>query len=405
MKKKILLVINTLGLAGAERAFIELLNNIDYEKYDTDLFVLTGMGELFLEIPREVNILNQGFKPRPVLNTAGQNSLRRLVIKRALSKTGIKNWPYIWDNLRLQIRQGAVRKDKLLWKLLSDTTKLPDKIQTTVYDTAVAFIEGGSTYFVANHVKAHKKVAFVHVGYTQAGYNRKLDEDAYAHFDHIYTVSEDVRQGFLEIYPEYTNKVSNFTMILNPSAIIKASKDKINITRGQLTLVTVARLTKQKGCELIIRTALALEKNYDYDFVWYIVGNGPMLRQLQSYVKKNGLQDRVVFLGEKNNPYPYFAAADIYVQPSLYEGRSIAVQEAKILQCLMVVTDVTGMNEIVTDGLTGLICKPKSKSIAEAIARLYEDRSLQETIRGQLRLQDYSEDRAKVKHLLEDMLD
>lgn len=405
MKKRILLVINTLGRAGAERAFIELLNNIDYEKYEVYVFVLTGMGELFSDLPSEVHLLNQNYWSQPVLNTAGRKQLRKLVIKKAFTKNGRKDWRYILMNLGSQIKIGTIKKDKLLWKLLADTVDVPTEIKETQYDTAVAFLEGGSTYFVAQHVQAKQKVAFVHVGYTEAGYNRDLDGDAYSVFHKIYTVSEDVRVGFLNIYPELTSRVKSFAMIVNHDAILQAAKEPIQLQKKGLTLVTVARLTKQKGCDLLVQTALELKDLYGDEFCWYVVGDGPQRRQLELFVKKNHLNAQVKFLGVKNNPYPYFCAADIYVQPSLFEGKSIAVQEAKILQRLMVVTDVTGMNEIIEHEKTGIICKPSAQALAKAIVDFHTDVELQQKIKENLKCLDFEKETKNIQSLLAEMLE
>ena len=104
------------------------------------------------------------------------------------------------------MKQGDIRKEKLLWKILSDGAQRFDE----KYDLAVAFLEGGAAYYVASHVNAERKAAFIHINYEMAGYNRILDEDCYLKFDQIFTVSENVKNSFLHVYPECRMRTAVF---------------------------------------------------------------------------------------------------------------------------------------------------------------------------------------------------
>lgn len=81
------------------------------------------------------------------------------------------------------------------------------------YDLAVAYLEGGSAYYVADHVRAKKKAAFIHIDYTKAGYTRKLDRDCYLKYDAIFPIGEDVKQQFLKVYPECAGRTKVFIIL------------------------------------------------------------------------------------------------------------------------------------------------------------------------------------------------
>ena len=197
MKKKILFVINTLGRGGAENALIQLINNIDKDIYDISLYVILGQGELIEKIPEHVHILNKKFDHASVLSKEGKKNLRKNIIGIAFSRFSFfKNFFYLLTNFFRMMFSGKIFVDKLLWKMLSDGSD----ILSEEYDLATAFLEGASTYYVRDHVRAKKKAAFIHVNYLEAGYNRKLDKNVYLDMDKIFAVSEDVRKSFLSEY-------------------------------------------------------------------------------------------------------------------------------------------------------------------------------------------------------------
>ena len=216
MTKKILFVINTLGYGGAERAMLDLFDVLDPKKYEISLYVLTGQGELGQELPERVKLLNQDYHAISVLTKEGRKLLMKSVLRAGIGKgLFLLRAPYLLKNFWNMARRGEILIDKLCWRLLADGAPVPEK----EYDLAVAYLEGGATYYVAEHVKAKKKAAFVHIDYEQAGYTRELDLNCYRKIDRIFTVSDEVKEHFLEVYPEYGEKVSVFHNLVNQDRI------------------------------------------------------------------------------------------------------------------------------------------------------------------------------------------
>lgn len=152
--KRILFVINTMGYGGAERALLNLLDVLDSKEYEISLFVLTGLGQLIHEVPKSVQLLNQNYQDESVLTAEGRKLLMRRVLKAGVGKgLFLRRFSYLFKNFWNMKKSGRILPDKLCWRLLSDGAPVFEK----EYDLAVAYLEGGSTYYVADHVKAKKK--------------------------------------------------------------------------------------------------------------------------------------------------------------------------------------------------------------------------------------------------------
>lgn len=372
--KNVLFVINTLSRAGAETAMLELLRCIDHRSYNVSVYVLTDQGEMVRELPPHVHLLNRSYCDRSVLNTSGRFHLLMRIIQKMAHRNALgKNIGYLWTQFFRMLRSGKVRWDKLMWRVISDGSEVfPEE-----YDLAVAFLEGGATYYVAEHVKARHKVAFVHIDYSRAGYNRQMDKDCYAEMDRIFTVSNEVRTAFLSVYPELSERVEVFHNIINWDRIRKSAQMEGGFADGYsgIRLLTVGRLTEQKALDLSVQ-AMKLLKEEGIRARWYVLGEGEERASLNRLIRKLGLEEDFILLGSVDNPYPYYRQADIYVHASRHEGKSIAVQEAMCLGCPVVLSDCSGNREQIDDGVEGLMCDLTAESIAEYIRLLIRDESL-----------------------------
>lgn len=379
---RILFVINTLGQAGAETALLSLLQTLAREKgearYEISLYVLTGQGEMASRLPADVRLLNKKYREESVLTAKGRKYLKKTVLKAMFTRgTVVKLFPYLVKNTCAMLGKKRLLPDKLLWRVLSDGGMvLPEE-----YDLAVSYLEGGAAYFVADHVKAAKKAAFIHVDYEKAGYTRALDKDCYLAFDKIFTVSDEVREAFLKAYPELPEKTEVFHNILNKEEIVRRAEEGEGFTDGftGIRLLSVGRLTAQKAFEVSV-DAMKRLKDVGKNVRWYVLGEGDQRKKLQEQIDALGLTEDFILYGAVNNPYPFMKQADIYVHASRFEGKSIAIQEAQILGKPMVVSDCSGNREQVCHGKDGLMCGLTPESLAENIMLLLED----EALRGKL---------------------
>ena len=367
--KKILFVINTLGQGGAEVALIELIKELPRLTDCTiDLYVMLGQGELIDSIPPYVNVLNKKMDPTDVLSTTGRKRLYRHTLAKLLSRfSGLRNLPYMAGNYREMKRKGNVAAKNLLWKTVSDGSKPPQK----KYDLAIAYIEGASSYFVADKVNADVKAAFFHTDYRKAGYNRKLDHGCYSRFQAIYCVSQETMNTFLSEYPELTDRTHVFRNIIHPESIIEKSKLEAGFDDDfdGIRIVSLGRLVKLKRFDTAIEAAHIL-KERGHRIRWYVFGEGEERSNLEASINKNGLENEFFLYGTVRNPFPYLRSSHIYVQCSKYEGQSVAVREAKVIGLPIILTLSNGNRGQITDGVDGLYVGADAISIANGIERL-----------------------------------
>ena len=364
--KKLLFIINTLGCGGAERAMLNLFSALDSNKYEISLFVLTSQGELRRELPENVRLINKKYKEVSVLTKKGRRLLTLSVLKAGIRKAlFLRRAPYIIKNFLIMRKKGKIMPDKLLWRLLSDGAP---KIQEE-YDLAVAYLEGGATYYVADYVKAKKKAAFVHIDYEKAGYTRELDLDCYEKFDRIFTVSDEVKEHFLSVYPEYECKTSVFNNILNQERIKKMAEQGEGFNDGfkGLRILTVGRLTRQKRYDVAINAMKLMKEKIGVPIRWYVLGEGDLRQELEQQIKSAGLENDFILMGVKENPYPYYKGCDFYVHATEFEGKSIALQEAQVLGKPILATDCSGNREQIENGTDGILCELDPGQVCEKL--------------------------------------
>ena len=369
--KKVLFVINTLGGAGAEKALIELLKRFPKEQYEVSLYVLLDQGELISQIPGHVRILNRKYSDTSVLSKEGKKALSRKIWKRLWVRGAVfRNLPFLIRNTVVMLKKGKISPDKLLWRVMSDS----GQVIKEHYDMAVAYLEGGSTYYVHDHIDADQKFTFLHIDYGFAGYTRELDRNCYLDFDRIFTVSDEVKKSFVEVYPECRKNTYVFHNIIDQKEIRRKAelpggfKDSYDGRR----ILTVGRLAAQKAYEISI-DAMKILKDRGIKARWYVLGEGELREQLQSQIDRLGLRRDFVLLGAETDPYPYYKQCDLYVHATRFEGKSIAVQEAQTLGCTILVSDSSGNREQVIPGEDGMMCSLTPESVSRNIEELLKN--------------------------------
>lgn len=369
--KNLLFVTNTLGVGGAERALLELLDALDGEEYAIDLYVLLGRGELVRRVPKYVRLLNSSMDSGSVQDSAGRRRMSCTVIS-----SFFRNGAYagklagVLRAIPPMLKRRRMQLDKLLWRVVSDGAVRPEK----EYDVAVAWIEGGAAYFVADHVRARKKIAVIHIDYEHSGYTRALDRNCWAQFQRIFLVSEEIKEPFLRVYPEYRDRVRELPNLVNQEKIRRMAREPGGFTDGYggMRLLSVGRLTYQKAFDISI-DAMKLIKDSGCRARWYVLGEGIQRGGLERRISALGLQEDFILLGAVENPYPYYTQTDIYVHTTRFEGRSIAIQEAQTLGCAVVVSDVSGNRVQVAQDQDGLLCPLEAEAIAKSIEELLHD--------------------------------
>ncbi len=370
MKKNILFVINNLNCGGAEKALISLLETMDYSMYNVDLFLFKHEGLFFNKIPKQVNLLAEPYEYQYFdmsIKTAIKDSIKKGRTDIAISRVCAG---YIFN-----VEKNRARCEQRVWKYISRSLKAINKR----YDVAIGYLEKNPVYFCIDKVKANKKIGFIHNDYDKLGMDPEVDLQYFEKLDTIVTVSEKCANVLKQRFPMYKQKVHVMHNIVSPNVIHKMSLESSSFNERGIKLVSVGRLNYQKGFEMAIEACKYLIDS-GIDVKWYVIGEGEERFNLEQKIKKNHLDKIFILLGMKENPYPYIKEADIYVQPSRFEGKSIAIDEAKILHKPIVVTKFSTVTDQIQNEDNGLIVDMDAQSIFEGIKRLIDDKELRENM-------------------------
>ena len=249
------------------------------------------------------------------------------------------------------------------------------------YDIEVAYLECGPTKVIAQSTnKKAVKLAWVH-----CDLKKRMGDDAaafvvktkgyYHKFDKVVCVSEDCKKSFEDLFGSEPEVLVVHYTIYSEEILAKSkinSEGEVPEKKG-FTLVTCGRLTKEKNFQMLLKCIQEL--NNDQVYLW-IIGEGEEHQNLQSYIDKNHLENRINLLGFHSNPYPILKKADLYVCSSKYEGYSTAVIEALLLGLPVITTKCAGMKEILGLSEYGLITDNDEQHFSEGLAEIISNPKL-----------------------------
>ena len=382
--EEILFVVNSLNIGGPQKSLIALLDNIDYDKYHVDLYVLQPGGDLYQYINKNVNVLETF--PIHTAMTVPKKSINNAVLEY------IRNG-YFSSIVNL-IKTMATRKSMKIFRQLNwvkNGTKLPKLPKN--YDVAIGIL-GLSTYFIVDCVNAKKKVHWVRSDIRMLKSDETIDEYYYRKLDWVLAVSYQTAEIFCARYPFLEDKISVFYNLL-PIEFYNKMKtlgiDKIiPLNDNETRLISIARLDPLKGfdlcldaCELLIKSGI--------DFKWYILGDGPERQTIEREINKRKLNNSMILLGFYFNTFEFLERCDILVHASRAEGKSNVIDEAKFLGKPIVVTNYPTVSEQVENNRNGLISEFSGKSIFGNILTLVNDKSLFQKISDNNYAQDNGE--------------
>ena len=379
-------------IGGAESSLIGLLEALDPNKVDIDLFVFAHHGVFMSAIPDYVNLLpeDKGYSmiEKPITT----------VFKKGHPCIGMSRLIAKWKINRFY-KQHLSGKDKSAGfaYIGSEVGKVLHALYDLgEYDLAISYNYPHN--IVLDKVKAKKKVAWLHTDYRQISINEEMELPMWGRYDYIVSISSGVTEGFLTVFPSLKNKMLECENML-PKAYIeaKAAQGLIEKEDGVLTLCSVGRISNAKNYDNIPYMAAALNELFmsqvpkiKYkDFKWLIVGPGDH-SAIDALSDELGVRDKVVFMGPSDNPYPYIKGCDIYVHPSRYEGKSIVVREAQVLCKPVIITNYATAKSQINNGVDGVICELDNTSVAEAIFALATDVKKQNSIVNHLQTHDYA---------------
>lgn len=386
-KPRIFIAMHYMEIGGAETALVGLLNALDPARVDVDLFLYDHRGEMMQFIPEWVNLLPQIPKysvlERPIVE---------LVKRGFCGIAAARLWAKCLSQKAYKRSGSTLENNSGLDKMSKCTTPLLPKInQSVTYDLAISFLTPHR--IVAEKVKAKKKIAWIHTDYTRVWVDAEDELKVWQKYDYVASISGDVTNTFLQVFPSLAPKIVEIENILSPSFVRKRAElqdvDKEIRHEGAITLLSVGRFSDAKNYDNVPDICKRLINETKLNIKWYIIGYGGDEALIRQKIKEAGMEEHVILLGKRSNPYPYIKACDIYVQPSRYEGKSVTVREAQMLCKPVVVTNYPTAPSQIRSGVDGVIVPMDNEGCANGLAEVICDKPLQERIIAHLKTHDY----------------
>ena len=357
MKKTILFVSEALWIGGIETALVNLLNRMDYDKFDVTCLVVRGSLELADRITPKCRLIIADrekvftFPKRykfSRLYHLTEDSENPSLLHRAMmwAVPAIK-----WLENRLYIRY--IRKN----------------LKHEHFDTCVIYSDRTAETAV-RAVRADKYLMFYHHGAMRKVWH---DEIGYRNADAIIAVSQGVKKKLREFRPEYAHKMTTIHNLVDVEEIrTKAEADIPEaLDKDLFHIVSCGRVSREKGMDLAVEACAKLVATGHKNIHWWIVGGGPAEKEVRDKISALHMEDHVTMLGMKPNPYPYIKKADLYVQPSRFESFGLTIIEAMVLGSPVVSTDTDGAKALIHHQTNGILCSCSADALADAIRTVH----------------------------------
>lgn len=382
---RIFIAIHYLEIGGVETSLINLLLALDPKKVEVDLLVYDPRGEMMALIPSWVNQIKAPtayhYIERPLKETLLAGQLR-MVWARLQAKWAMTAYA----------RQKHPKDGSAIFGYIGRyvTPVLPSLEHLGTYDLAISYLTPHN--IVLDKVKAHKKLAWIHTDYSTIDVNAALELPVWAAYDHIVSISDHVSETFCSVFPSLRERLVRIDNVITTDFVRQRAKGgrphDIPLHEGAVHLLTIGRYSYPKNLESIPRLCRLLRES-GLPIHWFIIGYGDDTL-IQQALDQEQMRDYVHLLGKRANPYPYIAHCDWYVQPSRYEGKSVAVTEAQILCKPLLITNYPTAASQVQHGVDGVIVPMDAPEItANAMATALRDAALRDKLVAYLQSHDY----------------
>lgn len=339
MKKNVLIFHQNMVMGGVEKVTLNILENLDRKKFNIKVILVEKYGELLEKLPKDLEIiylLDKDYSRDKKGVFKFIDYLKELIIiNQRLKKIIKKN-----DNLlNMNMRNMRINLSFLKYK--------------------------------------NKKIGWIHGNILND--NRTLFEKINYHFFNQYTkifnISEQGKKDFDNKFPKLKNKSELLYNSFDIEEIRKKSKEEIINEKDYL--ISIGRLSYEKGFDLLINAIFLLKKD-GINKKLYIIGDGNEKENLENQIKKLNLENNVFLLGFKTNPYIWLKNSKLYILSSRGEGLPTVLIEALICEKAIVSTNCKcGPEEILSNGKYGLLVETEDPlALKEGIKKLILDEKL-----------------------------
>ena len=365
MKKKVIFITQALWLGGIETALVNLLNHLDYEKYDVTCLITEDYQDMADQIMSRCRLIIAD--RQHTVSFPKEYKYKRLFNLMEEPQKALSFRRLIWKIIKLFFRAAEMR-------LYAQYIK--QQFGNEHFDTAVIYSDRVAEIAVRS-ISADRFLMFYHNADLGRAYH---DIYGYRISEKIIAVSEAQCNKLKKARSQFASK-----MIAIPNYIdVESTRKKAELETESplfpeqgIHLVSCGRLAYQKGFDIAVKACAIIVGNGFENLHWYILGMGPKKKELESMIREYGMVNHFHLIGAKKNPFPYMKAADLYVQPSRYENYSVVMLEAMVLCKPILATVPAGEMQIIS-GENGLLCEANPVSIAQSIEYLYLHREKRE---------------------------
>ena len=377
-EKKVLFVLRRAGIGGTATSMYNLLSLLNERGKSADVLLFSCEGEFTEQFKGVSNLLPE----EKILSAISCSS--STLKKRGIISVAIR-CAYVLCHRLLGVRRAR----NLFYRI--SARKFSGK-----YSAVVAYQEDLTTDYVA-HIKSERRIAWCHMDYDAVAkaskrsveYSKKL----YSKYDYIMCVSEVIKDSMI-INLRWPKEKIDVVYNTIPPKYIKSRADEqidVEIPKKQYRFVSVGRLVDRKRFDRVVLAAEALRKK-GVDFVWYILGTGPELESIDHMIKEKELENEVLLLGAKKNPFPYIKMADCFVMSSENEGQPMVLNEALTLGIPTISTEFPSSREVIKDRENGLLVSNNEIGLIDGVALFVDNADLREAIKDGARKFVYDND-------------
>lgn len=374
MKKKVAILLPWLKMGGTNKIALNFMKELS-QYCDVTLVLSENSGELLPELPEGIQVIIDDMKSFKEIFFDDIRKFRVVSIikdciyyaKIKLGKDSIDNYKYIVDR--------------------------HDFICDNEFDCAISY-HGQSPERLLNllyRTKTKKRVAWIHgeVSFStdKCNHLRKY----YNSVDHFFFVSNPTKESFLRIFNIDDNKTTVYYNPIDKKDILDKSIEECNVQfiKEYFNILTVGRVSSEKGQDMIVPITKNI-LNTGHKVRWYIVGDGDMRPVIEQQIKEYHLEENVILLGTKTNPYCYMRECDLYVQPSYTEGYSTTICEAGMLGKAIIGTKPSGgIRDQITNGIDGLIVDATVEGLTNGILQLLNNEELRHIFENEIQKKNF----------------
>ena len=375
MRKKVAILLPWLKMGGTNKVALRFIRELT-QFCDITLILSQDTGELKSEIPDNVQVVIDKMQDFKDIFKEDVSRIRiRYLIRDFIYYAKIKTKRDSIDNYKYLVSRHADINAERFDCAISYHGQSPERLLNLLY-----------------RINAEKKVAWIHGEMSFSKRDCKKMAKYYSKLDHFFFVSRPTMVSFQNRIDINSAICTVYYNPLDENEIIRLSHAMMDIEfdKDYVNILTVGRISAEKGQDMIPKiTNNLISKGYKVR--WYVIGDGDMRPKLECLIRENAVENEVILLGLKINPYCYMKACDIYVQPSYTEGYSTTICEAGILGKAIIGTVPSGgIRDQITDGKDGLIVDATIEGLTSGITKLLKDEDLRHIFENEILKKDFS---------------